>query len=227
MKNNRRLRLIQEIIDPNKVPTTPPPADSLFWKMWKANTQIAQEALNTDFVQGIKKGNLHPQTYGAFNVSDAYYCFHGADDYHYAADRAKNPILQAFLQHKHDSYQSYNDTFPDTWRVRNGESIVPTDVCAQYADFEAQVCNQEEPIYALIAMLPCEYLWAWLGEQLNGYHDNNLYGDWITGNQGYSGSYAMGNFIEGYQQTSRIDEHKAMSIYTQAITYEKENFATA
>ena len=223
MKNNRALTSTDSI-DINNLPTTPPPEDALFWKLWKANTHIAQEALNTDFVQGIKNGNLNPQTYGAFNISDAYYCFHGATDYQTAADRASHTVLKAYLQQKHDSYKSYNDTFPDTWRVQDGSSIVPTDVCKAYSAFESSVCQGEEPIYALIVMLPCEYLWAWLGDQLAGYEDNNLYKDWITGNQGYSGSYKMGNFINEYSQQYPLDADKALEIYTQAITYERNNF---
>ena len=227
MKNNRGTQLDQETIDLNNLSTASPPADSLFWKMWNANTDIAQAALNTDFVQGIKNGNLNPQTYGAFNISDAYYCFHGAEDYQSAADRASHPVLKTFLQKKHDSYKSYNDTFPDTWRVQNGDSIVPTEVCKQYADYESSVCTNQDPIYALIVMLPCEYLWGWLGAQLAGYEDGNLYADWIKGNQGAGGAYAMGNFIEAYRKNNPIDEEKAMSIYTQAITYERNNFAEA
>ena len=226
MKNNRALNLSDTSIDINKLPTTSPPHDSLFWTLWNACEEIAQEALNTDFVQGIKSGTLNPQTYGAFNVSDAYYCFHGAADYQTAADNATHPVLKAYLQQKHDSYQSYNETFPDTWRVQDGSSIVPTQVCKEYSEFETSVCQSEEPIYALIVMLPCEYLWAWLGEQLAGYEENNLYKDWITGNQGFSGAYKMGNFINEYVQENPIDHERALSIYRQAMTFEKDNFAT-
>ena len=227
MKNNRGASLSQETIDINNLSTDSPPEDSLFWQMWNACTDIAEAALKTDFVQGIKHGNLNPQTYGAFNISDAYYCFHGAEDYQTAANRATHPVLKAFLQHKHDSYESYNNTFPDTWRVKDGSSIVPTAVCQQYSDFESPVCANEEPIYALVAMLPCEYLWSWLGAQLAGNEANNLYADWISGNQGSSGAFAMGNFLNAYEKEYSIDRAKAMSIYTQAMTYERDNFGTA
>lgn len=225
MKNNRGTQLDQTTVDLNNLSTESPAPDSLFWKMWNANTEIAQAALNTDFVQGIKNGNLNPQTYGAFNVSDAYYCFHGSEDYQNAADRATHPVLKAFLQKKRDSYVSYNDTFPETWRVKNGDSIVPTEVCQQYSDYERSVCSDQDPIYALIVMLPCEYLWGWLGAQLVGFESGNLYADWIKDNQGTSGAFAMGNFIEEYRKNKPIDEDLAMYIYNQAITFEKENFA--
>ena len=227
MKNNRSIQLPQATIDLNNLSTSSPAQDSLFWHMWNSCKDIAEGALATDFVQGIKDGNLNPQTYGAFNVSDAYYCFHGAEDYQVAVDKAAHPVLKAFLQQKHDSYQQYNETFPDTWRVKDGSSIVPTTVCQAYADFESRICINEEAIYALIVMLPCEYLWVWLGQQLVSYQEDNLYADWIKWNQDPSGAFAIGNFIEEYQKTSPVNEGKAMDIYQQAITYERDNSATA
>ncbi|HAA12424.1 MAG TPA: TenA family transcriptional regulator [Cytophagales bacterium] len=225
MKSNRRITLSSETIAKHELSTEPPAPDSLFWKLWKANLQVAEEALNTDFVQGIKAGTLSPTTYGGFNVSDAYYCFRGAEDYATAVSRAEHPVLKAFLQQKHDSYQSYNETFPDTWHVKDGDSIVPTEVCQQYSAYETQVVSTEEPIYALVVMLPCEYLWAWLGAQLSPPAAGNVYADWITGNDYPSGAYAMGNFLEAWRQKYGIDEAKAMDIYTKAITFEYQNFA--
>lgn len=46
--------------------------------MWNDSQDIARQALQTDFVQGIKHGNLDPTCYGTFNVSDIYYCYKGA-----------------------------------------------------------------------------------------------------------------------------------------------------
>ena len=160
MKNNRSLQLDQDFININQLSTARPPEDSLFWKLWNQNVKIAKEALNTDFVQGIKNGTLDPVTYGSFNVSDAYYCFHGADDYQTAVGKANSPGLKAFLQKKYEGYESYNATFPTTWHIKDADGIQPSDVCEQYAEFESSVAQNQEPIYTLIAMIPCEYLWA-------------------------------------------------------------------
>jgi len=229
MKNPRRITLTPEMVSKHNLSTQPPPPDSLFWTMWNACTEIAQQALQTPFVQGIKAGNLDPVRYGAFNVSDAWYCFHGAKDYRTAAERAENPVLKYFLSEKHKSYEKYNETFPQTWRVRNGASIVPYDVTRDYAGFESSVASQEDPVYSVIAMLPCEYLWAWLGAELSPPAAGNLYAPWITGNNDPHGPYAMGNFLAEYQATNpgKLDTQKAVQIYTRAMTFEKENFAAA
>lgn len=227
MRNNRRLVLSDNFIAENNLSTNPPPPSSLFWTMWNACLNIAYDALATDFIQGIKNANLDPVTYGGFNVNDAYYCFNGAQDYLAAESNATDPTLKAFLHEKYLSYQKYNETFPTIWHVKDAYGVVPSQACKDYSDFESNIASHEESIYTLIVMLPCEYLWAWLGGQLSPPSSGNLYAPWITGNDDPDGAYAMGNYIDLYQQTHTIDENLALKIYTQAMNYELQNFSTA
>ena len=209
------------------ISTDSPPEGSLFWEMWNACASIAEAALNTDFMQGIAKGTLDPVVYGRYNVSDAYYCFNGAQDYKIAVDKTDDPILKAFLTKKYESYQKFNATFPATWRLKDASSIVPSDVCRQYSAFETHVARNYEPIYCLISMLPCEYLWAWLGGQLSPPAKGNLYAPWINSNNYTDGAYAMGNFLHNYVAKHKVDKAQALEIYHQAMTFEQQNFATA
>lgn len=225
MKSNRRVALGPDFFTQHPISKAKPGADSLFWEMWHFSEDIAQKALATPFIQGIGQGTLDPVVYGGYNVSDAYYCFRGAEDYKGAAQRETDPILKAFLEKKHESYAKYNATFPRIWHVKDATGIVPSEVCHQYADFESSVAGQEAGIYTLIAMLPCEYLWAWLAAQLAPAQKGNLYAPWITGNNDPSGAYAMGNLIEKYRD--QIDTDKANQIYHQATVYEWQNFLTA
>lgn len=229
MKHPRRVTLTPEMVSKHSLSTDPPPPDSLFWIMWNSCTGIAQAALQTPFVQGIKAGTLDPVQYGGFNVNDAYYCFSGAEDYKTAAARATDPTLKALLTAKYASYEKYNATFPQIWRVRDGSSIVPYDVCREYAELETSVATQKDPIYSVVVMLPCEYLWAWLGAQLAPPSPQNLYGSWITGNNDPHGAYALGNFLDEYQKAhpGAIDQNEAIQLYTSAMTYEQQNFAAA
>lgn len=230
MRNPRTIKVDQSMIQAHALSTESPPENSLFWQMWNANIQIAQQALSTPFVQGIKAGTLDPVTYGAFCISDVYYCFEGADDYSAVAEGATSRTLKAFLVKKAMSYHAYNDSFTKTWHVRDASGVVPTDVTKAYSSFESQVAKDQPPIYTLVAMLPCEYLWAWLGQELaDDATDDNLYKNWITGNQGFKGSYTMGNFLMAYaeENPAALDNELAMDIYTQAITYEWKNFLAA
>jgi len=229
MRNPRRIILNEALIAKHNLSVNPPPSDSLFWEMWKSCSNIAEQALNTLFIQGIKNGNLDPVKYGGFNISDAYYCFNGAQDYLAAESRADDKTLKDFLLSKYDSYQQYNQTFPQIWHVRDAEGIVPIEVCRQYSDFEINAARHEEPIYLIPVMIPCEYLWYWLASKLAPPSKNNLYAPWITGNNDPSGAYAMGNFLNDYQAAhpKEIDKGKAIRLYTQAMDYEQKNFAAA
>ena len=229
VRNPRRIVLTAEMKAKYKLSEEPPPPDSVFWKMWDACTRIAQESLATDFIQGIKNGTLDPVKYGAFNVSDAYYCFHGAQDYLAAESRASDETLKAFLLSKYNSYQKYNEEWPKTWHVRDVRGVVPIDVCREYAEYESTIASHEDPIYAIPLMLPCEYLWAWLAYELEPPGPGNLYAPWITENDDPTGAYALGNFLNSYMEEhpDAVDEAKATGIYTQAMTYEQRNFAAA
>jgi thiaminase/transcriptional activator TenA len=229
MRSPRRIGLTAEMLEKHDLKGEPPPPDSLFWKMWEACEAIAQKALATNFIQQIAAGTLDPVAYGAFTVSDAYYCFHGAQDYLAAEARATDETVKAFLLSKYQSYQKYNEEWPKTWHVRDARGVVPTDICREYADYESTITSHGEPIYAIVLMLPCEYLWAWLAYQLEPPKVGNLYAPWITENDDPSGAFAMGNFLHTYIELHPgiVDEGKATEIYTKAMTYEQENFAAA
>ena len=229
MKNNRALssQAVESILKAHNISKDAPPKSALFWRLWEQCYSIAEQALGTDFIQAIKLGTLDPVVYGGFNVSDAYYCFKGAEAYQFAASRAQDIVLEAFLTKKHESYDSYNQTFPKVWHVRDAAGIVPTKVTEQYAAFEAKVAQEADPIYCLIVMLPCEYLWAWLGAELSPAAPTNLYAPWIKGNNYPSGAYAMGNFLDAYQKQYPVDETLASEYYKQAMEFEYQNFAIA
>lgn len=229
MKNVRSINITPEFIAQHKLSTAPPPAGSLFWIMWNDCTAIAQSAFETDFIQGIGAGMLDPVKYGGFNVSDAYYCFNGAQDYLTAESQATDPVLKAFLWKKYSSYQNYNQTFPTIWHIRDASGIVPISVCAAYSAFESNVASHYLPIYCLTTMIPCEFLWYWLASQLPPPAPQNLYGSWITGNNSPDGSYAMGNFLNDYMNNNPgiVDPNIATQLYTQAMNYEMQNFKAA
>ncbi len=229
MRNPRRIVLNEALIAKHNLSVNPPPSDSLFCKMWHSCTQIAENTLDTDFIQRIKQGNLDPVKYGGFNVSDAYYAFNGAQDYLAANARAVDDKLRGFLKLKYESYQKYNQDFPKIWHIKDADGVVPIEVCRQYSEFETYIARHEDPIYCLVVMIPCEYLWYWLASKLAPPSKNNLYAPWITGNNDPGGAYAMGNFLNDYQAAhpKEIDEGKAIRLYTQAMTYEQQNFAAA
>ena len=121
MQKKRNPRLLSDFAD--KPPSTEPPSGSLFQKLVDnpESVAISNMCYNTDYIQGIREGTLDANIYGNFNVSDAYYCYAGAKDYEEAAKRAHDePELMGYLAEKARSYQKYNDSFKDTWRLTGG-----------------------------------------------------------------------------------------------------------
>lgn len=226
MRNPRRINLTDAFIAKNQLSTTPPPLDSLFWKLWNSSKPVPEKTLETDFLKGINNGNLDPIKFGAFSISDAYYCFKGTDYYADAERRADNPILKEFLIKKVENYVAYNEQFHTIWYIKDASSIIPPPICKEYSEYESKIATQEDPIYTLILMLPCEYLWAWLCESLLPIKSGNVYGDWIKGNNDPGVAFAMGNFLDIYlkENPNRINVDKALEIYKTAMEYEYKIF---
>lgn len=53
------------------------------------------------------------------------------------------------------------------WHIRNASTIVVGPECQGYIDNHVNATRDEDPIYAVVASIPCERLWPWLGQVLN------------------------------------------------------------
>lgn len=229
MRNLRGIKLTEALIKKHQLSIEPPPPESLFWKLWNSSKSIAEDVMKTDLTQGLKNGNLDPVKFGTFNVSDAYYCFKQSDCFELAEQRAENPVLKAFLGQKVEGYVEYNKLFHKTWFLKDASSIIPPSICTEYSDFEMKISSQEDPIYTLILMLPCEYLWPWISEEMLPVEAGNIYENWIKGNLIPEISYTVGNFLDLYLKNNpdSIDEDKAIEIYKKAMEYEYRYFLSA
>ncbi|MBO5156346.1 MAG: hypothetical protein J6C05_04350 [Prevotella sp.] len=204
-----------------------PAEDSLFKEMWNECKSIAQDVLATDYFKGILNNNLDPNAYGSLMVQDAYYCFKAQDSYAAAATHAMDEDCEKFMQAKFDSYAEYNKYYHNPWCVREASGVIPGNAIKTYADYEAYVAQHLDSPYVFAVMLPCEYLWNWVANELAKTADpKGLYYFWIEGNGGKpEGAYQMAAMLERYR--NRIDEAKAKEIFRTAMEHEKEVFTCA
>ncbi|MFV0581621.1 MAG: hypothetical protein ACK5N4_06205 [Parabacteroides gordonii] len=205
----------------------PPSKDALFWQMWNNCRDIADKVLNTDYFNGIQAGNLDPNAYGSLMVQDAFYCFKGRDDYSAAATHALDESCKEFLTKKAESYDNYNVVYHKDWHIREAYGVLPGPEIDGYANYEAYVAGNLESPYVFCVMLPCEYLWNWVANQLDPRTPKeSLYRFWIDNNGGIpNGAYQMANMLEQYR--SFVDEAKANEIFRRAMEYELEVFKSA
>ncbi len=234
MRSPRRIDFNHKALD--AIPLNdkaPPPADSISWKLWLACQDIAQMALNTDYMQGIKSGNLDPNSYGHYTIQDAVYCYHAQDDYQAMETRALSEghsQIAAFAKARCDSYATYNtETFND-WHIADANAVKPGDAVQTYINFEHLIANDWHPIYGLICMIPCDQLWPWLATELEADSGSgNLYNFWITENADWGGAYRLDNFVDDwfaeYQQV--YDWDSALFVYRSAMTCEVNSFRSA
>ena len=209
-----------------------PSPDSFFFRAFAANEDTAQKVLDTNYLQKMKDGILEPDRYGQLTVLDAYYCYRGANSYDTAlcqVDPDLDAELHQLMSALAESYHEYNMTFFNDWHIRTAESVNPTAEFEAYAEHEHHVSCAEQPVYTLVAMLPCYYLWYWFTDKmLPEVADDNLYKGWVEGSHSCSTAYRIGNFIESWKQMGKeFDEQLAMEIYTKSMNCELSVFSKA
>lgn len=204
-----------------------PPQDALFWKMWHECEDIAQAVLETDYFKGILNNDLDPNAYGSLMVQDAYYCFKALDSYTAAASHPYDDDCAVFLAGKQQSYALYNETYHSIWHIRDAYGVMPGQAISDYADYESYVAGNLITPYLFAVMLPCEYLWTWVANNLRLTADKDgLYYFWIEGNAGVpEGAYQMAHMLETYR--TDIDESKAKEIFRTAMENELKVFTSA
>lgn len=219
--------------------TTRPAPDSLFWKLWKSSFWVASQALSSRFVEGVRTGTLSKKDYTVWSQSDSYYCAQSASFYKLASDRAyglNDYALGRFLQKKHEWYKAYNEVFYEGVddSNRNESQVIPSPVMPvpsrvilEYVSFQHWVVLKFHPVYTLIVMLPCEWLWAWLTQMLITEVDSsNEFLPWIRYNTDATPAFASANFIDSFMMSHGdiIFPSVADELYRTATAFEIDNF---
>ncbi|MCM1088325.1 MAG: hypothetical protein NC419_09215 [Muribaculaceae bacterium] len=208
--------------------------DSFLNRAFAANQDIADNTYQTDFIQGIRKGNLSPDIYGSVSVLDAYYCYQAAQSIWFACGQAETDSeLQNALKKFYNSYAKYNATFYNVWHVPAAQNVVPTNAFKTYAEHERNVAQNDDPIYLLPALLPCYALWAWMANKIDKDKSATpgVYKDWVDGNKGNDGvsgsavlaDQVIGNWIAAGKA---FDEEKAQAIFKESMQCECRVFSS-
>lgn len=198
----RRMHTSEEALLDTELASHPPAPDSITGKLWSNSLTIAQQALASDFVQGIAKGTLNPDQYGGYTIQDCAYCFNARKDYQTLIDRAvalKEEAMARFAQARQAGYKKYNKNYFQQWHLNNPDALTPGPAAESYIAFECWVIHNLPPIYGIIAMIPCEQLWSWLAKELEpDIKPGNVYDYWIQENSGKSGAYRLENFVNDW-----------------------------
>ena len=227
-KFNRELELSfgMDLSEPFK-----PKKDSFLYKAFLKNLRFAENSLESGYMQGIKNASLNPDHYGAFMIQDAFYCIEGVKTLEIAIARADcHPQLKKVLELVYKFYNDYVETvILPNWTIKGTESIKVRNGFKAYCALERQIANEKEPIYMLVTLLPCYYLWAWLANELKAYENNNVYGRWIRENQEMMPSILLYDTIETFRRENPMEfnETEALELFGRAMECEWCNFKEA
>ena len=202
-------------------------AVSLSAYLWNNSQDLAQAALATKYIQGIKNGLLDPNAYGQYSVQDVVYCHNGVTDWQAVASRAQRPEVQAFAKARVLSWQKYAaETYGD-WHISDPAAVSLSAAAQTYADFESKVAHTYDPLYAVVVMIPCDRLWHWLATQLKGKAATpNAYQFWIDGNSaGDNGAAKMEAVVD--KHAANIVQERALTVYRTAMLGEVNFFRSA
>lgn len=213
------------------------PENSFFYRAFDANIDTAKAVINTKYLQAMKQGTLSPDYYGGLTVLDSYYCYRAAstlDGLLCNIEEEQDPCLKKLTKVLADSYREYNTTFIKYWHIKQSDSVVPTETMKAYAEHEHQLMCYKDPIYTLVAYIPCYYLWPWFSQQIQQSADYNpgVYQAWFEGNYSGPGSFKsaerIGWLIEMWQRNNKpFDEDLAFSIYKTSMDFELKVFTEA
>ncbi len=211
----------------------PPSAESFFFRAFNECIGIANAVVSTDYLQRMKSGILNPQDFGVLTVLDSYYCYRAAETMSgllCQIDAQQELELHELVSSLLQGYREYNSTFFDDWHIRTSDSVNPTETFRSYAEHEHHIMCSEAPIYTLVAMLPCYYLWPWFADSILSAPDyvRGVYDYWLNCCLGYGSAYRIGNFIDEWQkQGKEFDEELAMQIYKTSMNFELAAFSEA
>ncbi|KAL3888151.1 hypothetical protein ACJMK2_000531 [Sinanodonta woodiana] len=195
--------------------------------LWKSTQSQQQDALMSKFIQGIQHGNLDPTDFGGYMVQDSVYCYYCKGDIDIAATKATDPTLKEFLEQRSKSFVKYYEYLFNKWHIRDPSGIEMNQACKDYANLEKNVAETMDPLYLIVALLPCYKLWPWLGSQISkSTHDFGVYKNWVTENLNPSSdSYRqLERIIDDAFLVKAINKEQALLVYKGCMTGEANFF---
>lgn len=206
---------------------------SFFKKAFDDNTYTAEEVEDTDFVQDMKNGRLEIQDFCSNGIMTGYYYCKSADAFNKLLDRI-DPREEVYLFHivraVRDGYEDYARAFLKDWRMTSVDDIEPTEGMKSYMKRLNEIIKEMCPIYAVVAILPSQYLWTWISRRLiSSMHFNpGIYLSWFEACTEPNTSYALGNYITNWTKDRReFDYDVANSIYKEFMDFEFTLFTEA
>jgi len=196
-------------------------------RLWESNHNLALLSLNTDFVQGIKNGDLPKTKFQEYLAQDYFFLESFARAYGIAVSKSNNKknikILSDLLSGVSREL-ILHETYAKEWDIDlTTHSIKPA--TKKYTDFLKEVYTSLSLIEIMCAMTPCMRLYSWIGKNLSDRISNNPYKEWILtySDQSFDNlAKSLENLIDDYSESYNIEQ--VNFLYKRAMELELEFF---
>jgi len=195
--------------------------------LWNENFNIAQESLDSKFVQGIKSGNLPKENFQAYLAQDYFFLESFAKAYGLAISKSEDKhsikILSQLLMGVSEELVLH-ESYSKNWGI-DLSFVTINNSTREYTNFLAKVSKEMTSIEIISSMTPCMRLYAWIGKNLSESACNNPYKDWILtySDQSFDDlAFALENLMNNYKQPYNYG--KLNSLYQKAMQLEANFF---
>lgn len=201
-------------------------AQSLFDDNFSIN--VRQAVLNTLFFQRMINNTLSPEEYSGYMFQDAVYICDAINALNLAEKNMQSkslPDFALFYRGRSEKYKSYHSSYFDSkWKITDPKSVKMDPAAATYVAYEMKLA-EHNPKFLAIAILPCEMLWPWVAEQINGkVSKTNAYRSWVDNILG-AVSYSAQTFTNKF--FAREDKAASQAIFNEGIINELNFFRAA
>ncbi|KAJ8260347.1 hypothetical protein GJAV_G00179910 [Gymnothorax javanicus] len=195
----------------------------LYEDLWNNNKYIADETLDLPFLKHMQSGSLSAEDYINFTLQDVKYLDEVVKMlYELINTRSIQTNTTKFLRDRYRGYSSYLTDVLESFSMEEPPNIKLHPAMAKYINTYKDVMRTKDPIYFVVALLPCSRLWPYLAKNLKMKKDNAYY-KFKTSNENYNPAKHFKPFLNRHQK--KIDIDVAHEVFRQQMKNEKSFFA--
>ena len=195
--------------------------------LWESNFDLALLSLQTNFVQGIKTGNLPINIFKEYVAQDYFFLESFARAYGLAVSKSRNKkhikTLSVLLSGVSEEL-ILHETYAKEWDIDLTTNLIGP-ATKKYTDFLEEVSLNLSLIEIMSAMTPCMRLYSWLGKNLLNMISNNPYSEWILtySDESFDNlAKSLENLIDEYKDP--YDNDQLNFLYKRAMELELDFF---
>ena len=196
-------------------------------KLWEDNLEIAQQSLNTKFVQGLKTGSLPKNIFQEYLAQDYFFLETFAKAYGLAVSKSNDKYSIRKLSELLMGFSEeliLHETYAKKWNIDLSNNYIKK-ATKNYTDFLDDTSKRFSSVEIMFAMTPCMRLYSWIGKSLYKEDFDNKYKEWIITYSDESFEN-LANSLENLIETNKesYDINQAKYLYKRAMELELDFF---